>query len=295
MSNVTFLGLGTMGSGMAGNLLEAGHEVRVWNRSPGKTDDLRARGAVSVDDAHEAVAGAEVVMYCLADDAAVEDLVLGSEGIAASVPTDALVIDLSTVSPGTSLAEHAAYEDRGVRFLDAPVFGSRGEAAAGGLWVVVGGDEATYRAALEVLEPISATRHHMGDAGNGARMKLVGNLLVASQLEALGEAMALAKKAGLDLHEVLGVLSVADFRTPIYDGVGASMLEGDYSPNFALHLMRKDARLISEFARDLEVAIPSTTATLGTIERAVEAGYGDENASALVKVIGSDAGVSFTD
>jgi len=163
------------------------------------------------------------------------------------------------------------------------------------LWVVVGGDEGTYHAALPVLEPISATRHYMGDAGNGARMKLVGNLLVASQLEALGEAMSLAKKAGLDLHDVLGVLSVTDFRTPIYDAVGASMLEGDYSPDFALHLLLKDARLIAELARDLEVPIPSTTATMDTIERAVEAGYGDENASALVKVLGSDAGVRFAD
>jgi len=295
MTNVTFLGLGTMGSGMAGNLLQAGHEVRVWNRSPGKADDLQARGAVEVDDAHKAVAGAEVVMYCLADDAAVEDLVLGADGIAAAVPTDALVIDLSTVAPATSLAEHAAYAERGVRFLDAPVFGSRDEAKNGGLWVVVGGDETTFQAALPVLEPISETRHHMGDAGNGARMKLVGNLLVASQLEALGEAMSLAKKAGLDLHDVLGVVSVADFRTPIYDGVGASILDGDYSPDFALHLMRKDARLIDELARDLEVPIPSTRATIGTIERAVEAGYGDENASALVKVISSDAEVSLDD
>ncbi|MFO7960028.1 MAG: NAD(P)-dependent oxidoreductase [Nitriliruptoraceae bacterium] len=295
MSNVTFLGLGTMGSGMVGNLLDAGHEVRVWNRSPGKADDLQARGAVAVGDAREAVAGAEVVMYSLADDGAVEDVVLGAEGIAAAVPTDALVIDLSTVSPATSLAEHATYADIGVRFLDAPVFGSRGEANGGGLWVVVGGDEATYHAALPVLEPISETRHYMGDAGNGARMKLVGNLLVASQLEALGEAMSLAKKAGLDLHDVLGVLSVTDFRTPIYDAVGASMLEGDYSPDFALHLLLKDARLIAALARDLEVPIPSTAATMGTIERAVEAGYGDQNASALVKVLGNDAGVRFAD
>lgn len=295
MSNVTFLGLGTMGAGMVGNLLGAGHDVQIWNRTPGKGTDLEARGAVSVDSPHVAVEGAEVVMYCLADDAAVEDLVLGADGVASAVPTDALVIDLSTISPETSLAEHSAYAERGVRFLDAPVFGTRGEANEGGLWVVVGGDDATYEAALPVLEPLSATLHHMGPAGNGARMKLVGNLLVASQLEALGEAMSLAKKAGLDLRDVLGVLAVADFRTPIYDGVGSSMLEDDYSPDFALHLMLKDARLIADFAQRLEVPIPSTTATMTTIERAVEAGYGDENASALVKVLADDAGVTFTD
>ncbi|MCC5949712.1 MAG: NAD(P)-dependent oxidoreductase [Nitriliruptoraceae bacterium] len=295
MSNVTFLGLGTMGAGMVGNLLDVGHDVRVWNRTPGKADALVARGAVAVADARDAVADAEVVMYCLADDAAVEDLVLGDDGIAAVVPADALVIDLSTIAPETSLAEHAVYAARGVRFLDAPVFGTRGEANAGGLWIVVGGHEATYRDALPVLEPLSETLHHMGGPGDGARMKLVGNLLVASQLQALGEAMSLARKAGLDLRAVLGVLAVADFRTPIYDGVGAAMLEDDYSPDFALHLMHKDARLIGGFAADLGVPVPATTATAATIERAVEAGYGDENASALVKVLASDAGVRFTD
>lgn len=295
MSNVAFLGLGTMGAGMVGNLLRAGHQVRIWNRTPGKGAELEAQGAVPVDSPHAAVEDAEVVMYCLADDAAVESLVLGADGLASAVPEDALVIDLSTISPETSMAEHAAYAERGVRFLDAPVFGTRGEANDGGLWIVIGGDDADYEAALPVLEPLSETLHHMGPAGNGARMKLVGNLLVASQLEALGEAMSLAKKAGLDLRDVLGVLSVADFRTPIYDGVGASMLEDDYSTDFALHLMLKDARLIAGFAKDLDVSIPSTTATMTTIERAVEAGYGDQNASALVKVLASDSGVTFSD
>jgi 3-hydroxyisobutyrate dehydrogenase-like beta-hydroxyacid dehydrogenase len=295
MSNVTFLGLGTMGAGMVGNLLKAGHEVRIWNRTPGKGADLESRGAVAVGSANEAVDGAEVVMYCLADDAAVEELVLGPDGVASAVMPEALVIDLSTISPETSLAEHAAYAERGIRFLDAPVFGTRGEANDGGLWIVIGGDDATYEAALPVLQPLSETLHHMGPAGNGARMKLVGNLLVASQLEALGEALSLAKKAGLDLRDVLGVLAVADFRTPIYDGVGASVLEDDYHPDFALHLMLKDARLIADFVAGLDVSIPSTTATMTTIERAVEAGYGDQNASALVKVLAGDAGVTFTD
>lgn len=151
----------------------------------------------------EAVDGADSVMYCLADDDSVRELALGENGVVASVPQDAIVIDLSTIVPETSLEEHAAYAEREVRFLDAPVFGTRGEAQEGGFWIVVGGDAETYSVALPVLEPLSETRHHMGAPGNGPRMKLVGNLLVASQLEALGEALSLAKKASLDLRDVL--------------------------------------------------------------------------------------------
>jgi 3-hydroxyisobutyrate dehydrogenase-like beta-hydroxyacid dehydrogenase len=107
-----------------------------------------------------------------------------------------------------------------VRFLDAPVFGSRNEAAEGGLWVVVGGAKEDFEQARTVLEPVSATLHYMGEAGNGARMKLVGNLLVAAQLQSLGDALTLARRSGLDLEDVLGVFDVTDFRSPIYSGVG---------------------------------------------------------------------------
>lgn len=291
MSRVTFLGLGIMGRGMVGNLLDAGHEVTIWNRTPGKGAELEDRGAVRAETGASAVEGAEYVMYCLANDEAVREIVLGSDGIIDAVPEDAVVIDLSTISPEVSLAEHEAFEGRGIPFLDAPVFGSRGEADGGGLWIVVGGDEQTCESARPVLEPLAATLHYMGAPGNGARMKLVGNLLVAAQLESLGEAFALAKRSGLDLDAVHDVITVTDFRTPIYEGVGAAVLEGDYSTDFALELMLKDARLIEDLAQRVDSPIPATEATIRTIQRAVDAGYGDQNASALIKVLAEDAGV----
>ncbi|TFC75787.1 NAD(P)-dependent oxidoreductase [Cryobacterium sp. TMS1-20-1] len=210
------------------------------------------------------------------------------------MPVTSIVIDLSTISPAASAAEAAAFSARGgVRFLDAPVFGSKGEAANGGLWIVVGGDEATFESSKVVLEPISATLHYMGPSGNGAKMKLVGNLAVAAQLEALGESLSLAKKAGLNLHDVLVVFAVTDFRSPIFDGVGSAVVANDYSPSFALKLMLmlKDGNLVKDFAKSLGVSVPGTIATVGTIERTVDAGYGEENASALIKVLASDAGV----
>jgi 3-hydroxyisobutyrate dehydrogenase-like beta-hydroxyacid dehydrogenase len=295
MASIAFLGLGIMGRGMVGNLLRAGHDVTVWNRTPGRADGLEASGAKVATSPAEAVADAEFVMYCFADDRAIEELVLADGGLPNELPAEAIAIDLSTIDPETSDREREAYARRGIRFLDAPVFGSKGEAAAGGLWIVVGGEQDVFDAARPVLEPISETLHLMGPGGSGARMKLVGNLLVASQLHALGEALSLARKAGLDLHEVLGVLAVTDFRTPIYDGVGASVVRGDYGTSFALDLMRKDARLIEAFAGRLGVAVPTAAVALDTIDRAVEAGYGSENASALIKVIAQDAGVQLED
>jgi 3-hydroxyisobutyrate dehydrogenase-like beta-hydroxyacid dehydrogenase len=201
------------------------------------------------------------------------------------------VVDMSTISPELSDEEASAFENAGARFLDAPVFGSKGEAADGGLWVVVGGDSAVFESARSVLEAVSATVHHMGPRGLGARMKLVGNLVVAAQLQALGEALSLARAAGLDLARVLEVLAVTDFRSPIFDGVGPAVLAGDYSPSFALDLMLKDARLIQGFAAGVGAPVEGTDQVERVLAEAVQRGWGAENASALIKVISGRAGV----
>lgn len=291
MANIGFLGLGTMGQGMVKNLVSAGHKVTAWNRSEFDFVSIGAKRAESIKDA---VVGFDYVMYCLSDDAAVRDVVFSQHGVIESVQLGTIVIDLSTIDPLTSAEEALGFAQKRIDFLDAPVFGSKGEANSGGLWIVVGGEEAIYQKAKEVLGPISETTHYMGKAGNGAQMKLVGNLIVAAQLEALGEALTLAKKANLDLQDVLGVLQVTDFKSPIFDGVGAAVLKGDYSPSFALKLMLKDAKLVQAFANRLGSPIPGTEATLGTITRAVEAGWGEENASALIKVLAQKADVDLS-
>jgi 3-hydroxyisobutyrate dehydrogenase-like beta-hydroxyacid dehydrogenase len=292
MATVAYLGLGTMGLGMVNNLLAAGHQVTVWNRSEAPTREAAAAGAHVAASVSDAVSGAEIVMYCFSDDSAIDAVVLADGGLVSAVDSSSIVIDLSTISPESSAAERSAFEAKGVRFLDAPVFGSRGEAAAGGLWIVVGGDRAAFDDALTVLEPISETVHYMGEGGSGVRMKLVGNLVVASQLLALGESLTLAASAGLDLHKVLEVLKVTDFRSPIFDGVGPSVLADDYAPAFALKLMQKDSRLIKSFAANLGVPVPSVEAAAHYVDAAMDAGWSDQNASALIKAVAQEAGVS---
>jgi len=291
MTNIAYLGLGIMGRGMAANLLKAGHNVVVWNRTPERCQPLVAQGARQADTPAEAVADAEVVMYCLSDDRAVEDLVWGTGRLIDAVHPGQVVLDMTTVHPDTSRKEHAAYAEKGVDFLDAPVFGSRNEAANGGLWIVVGGKREVYDRVLPLLQPLSETTHYMGGPAMGASMKLVGNLIVAFQLEAIGEAMVLATKAGLNPHDVLGVLHVTDFKSPIFDGVGAALVRRDFEVNFALKLMLKDANLIARFAQDLNVPIPGAAAIRENIKIGVNKGWGEENASAFIKVLEEGAGV----
>lgn len=294
VTRIAYLGLGTMGLGMVKNLLAAGHDVTVWNRSEGPVQTAVTAGATSASTIADAVDGADFVMYCLSDDAAVSAVVLAEDGLASVVGSSAIVIDLSTISPEASAAERDALEAKGVRFLDAPVFGSRGEANNGGLWIVAGGDADTFTEALSVLEPISETVHLMGPGGSGVRMKLVGNLVVASQLLALGESLTLAARAGLDLRKVLEVLKVTDFRSPIFDGIGPAVLADDYSPSFALKLMQKDSRLIKEFASGLGVPVPSVSAAAQYVDAAVDAGWSEQNASALIKALAAEAGISLS-
>lgn len=291
MKKIAYLGMGTMGRGMAANLLRAGYPVTVWNRTPGRCAALVERGARQADSVADAVMDADVIMYCLSDDAAVEDLLWGNGNLLSLVRAGQTVVDMTTVHPDTARKTAAAYAAKGVRFLEAPVFGSKNEAANAGLWIVVGGERSLYEELLPILEALSETTHYMGGIGMGASMKLVGNLIVASQLEALGEALILATKAGLDPEDVLGVLHVTDFRCPIFDGVGPALIRRDFETHFALKLMLKDANLIARFAQDLNVPIPASAAIRENIKAAVNRGWGEQNASALIRNLEEQAGL----
>lgn len=285
MENIAFLGIGVMGNNIVTNLLKAGYPVKVYNRTPERLHPLKNLGATTASSPKEAVGDADVIMIMLSDDVAIEAVVFGKSGVLEGVKAGQIVIDLTTCSPKTSSREAEAFNAKGVEFLDAPVFGSRDESRDAGLWIVIGGRKETYQQVLPIFEKISETTHFMGENGKGTSMKLVGNLVVASQLEALAEAMTLATKAGLDPKDVLGVFAVTDFKSPLLSGVGDALSRRDFSPNFYLKLMLKDANLISGFAQELNVPIPASSATREIIKAAVNHGWGELNASAMIQII----------
>jgi 3-hydroxyisobutyrate dehydrogenase-like beta-hydroxyacid dehydrogenase len=291
IKTISYLGLGTMGSGMASNLLKAGYNLTVWNRSAEKCGPFGKKGARIAETPSDAVRDAELVMYCLSNDQAVEEVVFGPKGILSGIREGQIAIDMSTVLPATSLREQQAYAKRGVDFLDVPVFGSKQESADAKLWIMAAGNKAIFEKVKPVLEHLGQTIHYFGKNGNAVAMKLVGNLIVALELEALSEGLVLAQKAGLDPSAVMEVVKVADFRSPLLVSNGQNILKRNFSPSFALKLMLKDAGLIEKFADSLESPIPALRIVEKNLESAVALGFGEENASAIIRALEKEAGV----
>ena len=288
---ISYLGLGTMGTGMVSNLLKAGYKLTVWNRNAEKCEPFARKGACVADTPADAVRDVDLVMYSLSNDHAVEQVVFGANGVLSGIKEGQIAIDMSTVLPATSLREEEAYAKRGVDFLDAPVFGSKNESAKAKLWIMAAGNQAIFEIVKPVLEHLGQTVHYFGKNGNAAAMKLVGNLIVALEMEALAEGLVLAQKAGLDLKTVMEVVRVADFRSPLLVSNGQNILKRDFSTSFALELMLKDAGLIEKFAVSLESPIPALRVVKKDLASAVALGFGKENASALIKALEKEADV----
>jgi len=291
IKKISYLGLGTMGAGMASNLLKGSYQLAVWDRTAAKCEPFARKGARVAKTPADAVRDADLVMYSLSDDDAVEKVVFGEQGILSAISAHQIAVDMSTVLPATTLREQEAYAKRGVDFLDAPVFGSKDESAKAKLWVLAAGKKEVFEKVKPVLKKLGQTVHYLGKNGNATAMKLVGNLIVALELEALAEGFVLARKAGLDLKTVMEVLKVADFRSPLLVANGHNILKRDFSTSFALQLMLKDANLIQQFSESLSSPIPALRVVQKHLRDTVELGFGKENASAMIKALEKQAGV----
>ena len=291
IKTISYLGLGTMGAGMASNLLKAGYKLTVWNRSAEKCKPFARKGARLAESPADAIRDTDLVIYMLSNDQAVEEVVFGANGILSGIKEGQIAMDMSTVLPATSLREQQAYSKRGVDFLDAPVFGSKNESANAELWIMAAGKKDTFEKVKPVLQHLGQTVHYFGKNGNATAMKLVGNLIVALELEALSEGLVLARKAGLDLSTVMEIVKVADFRSPLLVSNGQNILKRDFSTSFALKLMLKDARLIDKFAGSLQSPIPGLRVVENHLKSAVALGFEKENASAVIKALEKEAGV----
>lgn len=288
MSEVAFIGLGTMGRGMARNLLRAGHAVTAWNRTKHKLP-AELDAVTQADSIAAAIRGKPVVFVCVTGPDAQRAVFDGA--LIDALGPGVLVIDSTTTDPAVSVRLHEAVAARGSRYLDAPVFGSKSEAWEGRLDFVCGGEEAAFREAEPLLRKLAATVHYIGPSGAGATMKLIGNLLVSAQLASLGEALALARRAGLSHEAVVGVFDVTDYSSGLIRGVSRATLRNDFSPSFYLRHMLKDVRLIEDLARRLAVPLPASAGIAPLFQAAVNEGLGDLNASGLHKLLFSMSGL----
>jgi 3-hydroxyisobutyrate dehydrogenase-like beta-hydroxyacid dehydrogenase len=254
---VGFIGLGQMGTGMAANLLKAGHELTVYNRTPAKAEALVRKGAKEAATIADACRG-DAVFTMLANDNAVEAVVFGEDGILESLSAGAIHISSSTISVG--LAERLAAAHGGVRqgFVAAPVFGRPELAAAWNLYVLTAGEHAAIHVTAPLFEAIGQKTFVISETPKDAYLvKLSGNFLIGSVIEALGEAIAFVGKGGLDARQYVDILTSTLFGAPIYKTYGTLLAEGTFEPaGFAAPLGQKDIRLVLAAAEDLRVPMP---------------------------------------
>jgi 3-hydroxyisobutyrate dehydrogenase-like beta-hydroxyacid dehydrogenase len=282
-----FLGLGIMGHAMATNLVKAGHEVTVWNRTPGKL----VEGAGIAPTPGAAAQGAEVVWLCVSDTAAVEQILFGHEGVEQSLAEGMIIADSSTISPSATVKFAERVRVRGVAYVDAPMTGSKIGAGNGTLIFMVGGDEAS----IERLKPLFAAMgkkiFRMGETGKGQATKLAMNLQIALIFEGFAEALTLATKLGVDPRQLVSLIEATMVRSGVVEYKAPFVLQRDFTPNFPLRLMHKDILLTLEAAKEARVKLPALETVEEIYELATEEGHRDLDYAATLTLLEKWAGV----
>jgi len=277
-----FIGLGTMGAPMATNLLEAGHELTVWNRSPERVDPLVEAGARRADSPADAASGTRATILMVTNAEAVQEVLLGEEGVVHGLPAGAAVINMGTIGVGATTKTARTLGDLGFRMLDAPVSGSTPVAAAGELEIMVGGDEQTFGEFEPILSAMGEQISHMGEVGSGARMKLINNLILGATMAVLSEGMALGEAAGIPVEKQLEVLA-GGAASGVAQRKSAYLISRSYEPQFKLSHELKDLYYALELGRDLEDPLP-ITAVVSQIYNEGMREHAEDDLSAVAEV-----------
>lgn len=285
---IAFLGLGIMGKPMAQNLVKAGHELKVWNRTPGKT----VGGAHSVATPKEAAKDAEVVWVCVSDTAAVELVLLGNEGVIESLKPGTLVVDSSTILPAASLKFAERVRAKGGDFVDAPVTGSKVGAESGQLIFIVGARQETFDKLQPLFSAMGKSAVRVGENGKGLAAKLSMNLMIALTFEGFAEALVLAKKQGVDLEPLMSLINQSMVRSGVVDYKAPFVLSRDFTANFPMKLMHKDIHLMLEAARQNGVKLPALETVEKVYEKSTKEGRSDLDYAATLVTLERAAGVS---
>jgi 3-hydroxyisobutyrate dehydrogenase-like beta-hydroxyacid dehydrogenase len=284
---VAFFGLGIMGHAMATNLVKAGHEVTVWNRTPGKL----VEGAGVAPTPAAAAQGAEVVWMCVSDTAAVEQILFGSEGVEQSLAEGMIIADSSTISPAATVKFAERVRSKGAHYVDAPMTGSKIGAANGTLIFMVGGEESIVQRLNPLFAAMGKKIFRMGEIGKGQATKLAMNLQIALIFEGFAEALTLATKLGVDSKQLVSLIEATMVKSGVVEYKAPFVLQRDFTPNFPLRLMHKDIRLALEAAKDARVKLPALETVEEVYEMASEEGHGDEDYAATLTLLEKWAGV----
>jgi 3-hydroxyisobutyrate dehydrogenase-like beta-hydroxyacid dehydrogenase len=293
-AKIGLIGLGLMGRPMGMNLLEAGHPLTVWNRTASRANELVAAGAILAKSPREAAASADVLLTIVSDPPALEEVLWGSssgngagvakdDGAFAGLKSGGIYIDSSTVSPNLARKISAGCAAKGVRFLDAPVTGGDWGAKKGELVFMIGGEEGTLKAVEPLLGVMGKRWFLLGPNGAGQTIKLAMNSILALQVEALAEALALVAAAGLKGEGLVEVLQSSMARSGVLDVKAPNLLKGEYPPSFPLRLMYKDLSLALDLAKQLGVTLPAAAAARETYGSVKAAAKEDLDYSAVMK------------
>ena len=286
---VAFFGMGIMGRPMAANLVKAGHEVSIWNRTSGKDKDIE--GARTASSPADCARGAEVIWMCVSDTKAVENVLFGPSGAEESLTEGMIIADSSTISPSATLRFAARAKRRGVQYADAPMTGSKIAAESGNLIFMVGGDEPVLAALAPLFQAMGKQVFHMGDTGKGQATKLAMNLQIALIYEGFAEALTLATKLGVKIERLMPLVQASMVRSGVVDYKAPFVMKRDFSPNFPLRLMLKDIHLTLDAAREARVRLPGLEAVEQVYDLAAEEGHQDLDYAATLMLLEKWAGV----
>lgn len=284
---VAFLGMGIMGRPMAANLVKTGHEVTIWNRTPGQD----VEGARTASSPADAARRAEVVWMCVSDTKAVENVLFGAGGVEEALAEGMMIADSSTISPSATLRFAERVKARGVAYVDAPVTGSKIAAESGSLIFMAGGDEAALARLDPLFKAMGKQVFHMGETSKGQATKLAMNLQIALIYEGFAEALTLAAKLGVDIARLMPLVQASMVRSGVVDYKTPFILKRDFSPNFPLRLMLKDIHLALDAAKESRVRLPGLEAVEEVYELAAEEGHQDLDYAATLTLLEKWAGV----
>ncbi len=285
IKRVGFVGLGIMGKPMAKNLLGAGFELMVHSRSRPPVDEVAAHGATAVGSPSAAAAGADAVVTMLPDGPDSELVILGADGVLAGSDPGSLIIDMSSIAPAVSQRIARACEEKGVDFLDAPVSGGEPMAVSGDLAIMVGGRQEVFDRASPLFEAMGKSWVLCGDYGAGNTTKLANQIIVAANIEAVGEALVLAKKAGLDPQKVFDAIRGGLAGSNVLNAKGPMMISGNFTPGFRIRLHQKDLRNALLTAGELSVPLPVTALVQQMVGSLVNDGKAENDHSSIANFI----------